>query len=155
MFAFKTGSNLIVYGGGTLLVKADGQRNDRFQVGGTVCRFMAGSRIRIEAVGGASFAVGDELTVFTPSSRKPVVPENLSVESNDGSVWSAAKLAAEGKLVCTAATGIHRTTADGSLPVRVYTLDGKLIATGIDADHALRGLPRGVYIVGARKLTIP
>lgn len=155
MFALKTGSNLIVYGGGTLLVKADGQRNDRFQVGGTVCRFMAGSRIRIEAVGGASFAVGDELTVFTPSSRKPVVPENLSVESNDGSVWSAAKLAAEGKLVCTAATGIHRTTADGSLPVRVYTLDGKLIATGIDADHALRGLPRGVYIVGARKLTIP
>lgn len=147
LLALKTTSNIIVNGGGTLLVKANGTRNDKYQVGGTVFRLMAGSRIRVEALDGHAFRAGDELAILTTSSRLPVVAAGLVVESNDGSVWSTEKLATEGKLVCTAVTGIGGVAVDASVPVSVYTVDGRLVRSRVPQRRALDGLPGGIYVV--------
>lgn len=148
----KTTSNLIVYSGGTLLVKATGVLNDKFQIGGTMCRFMSGAKIRVEALGGRTFAAGDELSVFNASSLKPTIPADLTVESSDGSQWSTEKLSTEGKLVCVAATGIKGTTVRTSATVNVYTPEGRMVRADVPVDQVLDNLPKGIYIVNGKKM---
>ncbi|MBM6991644.1 MAG: autotransporter-associated beta strand repeat-containing protein [Prevotella sp.] len=148
----KTASNLIVYSGGTLLVKAGTSLNDKFQIGGTMCRFMSGAKIRVEALNGRAFAAGDEITVFNAASRKPTIPTDLIVESNDGSQWSTELLATDGKLVCVATTGINGLTIDDSTPVIVYSLDGKMVRQDVPFGTALDDLAKGVYIINGKKV---
>lgn len=153
-FAMKTASNLIIYSGGTLLVKANKTISDKFQVGGTMCRFMTGAKIRVEAIDGKEFAVGEELIVFNTASTKPVIPTDLVVESNDGSQWSTEKLASDGKLICVGTTGIGHVTIDDATPVDVYTLDGKMVRRHVSYGQARNGLPKGVYVINGRKVVV-
>lgn len=43
---------------------------------------------------------------------------------------------------------------DANAPVNVYTVDGKLVKSGVKACEATRDLERGVYIVGGRKVLV-
>lgn len=147
----KMASNLIVYSGGTLLVKVGTTLNDKFQVSGTMSRFMSGSKIRVEALNGRTFAAGDEITVFNTASRKPIIPADLTVESNDGSRWSTERLTSEGKLVCVSATGIKSPAIDDLTPVKVYSIDGKVVRENVPFGNALEGLAKGVYIINGKK----
>lgn len=44
--------------------------------------------------------------------------------------------------------------ADANKPVNVFTVDGKLVKSGVKACEATLGLERGIYIVGGRKMLV-
>ncbi len=50
------------------------------------------------------------------------------------------------------ATGVEGVVADATAKVDVYSLQGILLRSGVDAASALDGLPSGVYIAGGKKV---
>lgn len=146
----RTTGNLLMNSGSTLLVKASGSSNDKFQVSGTLCR-MTNATIKIMPLNDRTFAVGDQLIIF--SGTKP--ESGWNIVSTDGSTWDDSKLSSEGVLVCTGATGtdgINGVPVSSETSVDVYSADGRLIREKVVYGKALKGLQRGVYVINGKKV---
>ena len=51
-------------------------------------------------------------------------------------------------------TSIDEVTFANAESVDVHTLSGQLIRRGVSPQQAIQGLPRGIYIVGGRKMVV-
>lgn len=49
-------------------------------------------------------------------------------------------------------TSVGSVSVDENMPVDVYNLQGIKIRENVKAQNALNGLPRGIYIVGGKKI---
>ena len=53
-------------------------------------------------------------------------------------------------------TGVAQVIAEGNeAKVNVYGADGKLLRSGVSAAQALQNLPKGIYLIGKRKVLVP
>lgn len=54
----------------------------------------------------------------------------------------------------TNSAGIGGISADGASAVDVYSIDGTCVRRAVDRDNAAVGLPRGLYIIGGKKVIV-
>lgn len=141
--------------GSTIVVKVGASSTgsftyDKFKFSGIITH--SGDTILVKVDEQCQLAAGDELTVFTGAGTMSG-EYLLKTESAGRTItWDDSELLTRGVLrVVSVVTGIQGIVADGK-PVDVYTTDGILLRSGVDASDALNGLSRGVYVIGGRKV---
>ena len=124
--------------------------NDKFKFSGTLTH--DADTIIIVVDDNRGLAEGDELSIFTGTASMTGSYILKTVSGNRTIAWDDSELLTRGILrVASVTSGIGHVTA-GEAPVDVYSADGVILRRGVRAAGALDGLPRGIYIVGGRKV---
>lgn len=148
-FGRATVSGNLTGGRGVVLVKARSRNGcDKFDVEGTL--HLNGDTIRIMPLKEDFIEVGQTMTIFPGS-----LPDKSSTWVIDcpGYDFDDSNLTVDGSVTLKATTGISGITTGTETTGDVYTADGIKIATGLSRSQ-LRQLPKGVYIVDGKKITV-
>lgn len=85
-------------------------------------------------------------TEFVKVSENAINPFRALIVSEEEALPEVFKLTVDGVLL-----GIVNVNANDAV-VDVYSLDGKLVRSQVNAATSLQGLPRGIYVVGGKKV---
>lgn len=85
----------------------------------------------------------------TATKESPVGVYDIVVDGGEATNYKLEYI--NGKLTVTESTGIGTVGSDKQVPVDVYSVDGRLVGKGLTS---LKGLCRGVYIVGEKKILV-
>ena len=105
------------------------------------CGYFQGDSYEITVVKGQATSIGSQTGYINPkyiTEDKPAVDGNITV-----------KIAGDGVL-----NAIKDAITDANTIVTVTSVDGVVVRQNVKASEALKGLPKGVYIVGGKKVSV-
>lgn len=95
-----------------------------------------------------------EYTTNTTTGTGGSIYDICSSRYGSISSWYLRRVTDESIINAAILEGISPVTVEEPQVVNVYSLDGKLLRRGVDATKATKGLMRGVYIVGKKKVVV-
>lgn len=148
----RMGGNLTLSNGSIVLCQLSATSNSKLNVSGNIRH--NGDTILVRVPANRTLSIGDEITVFTAGTQTGEFTVKVESEGENTYEMDASTLLTDGKLrVVAITTRIPMVLTDES-PVDVYSADGVKIRTAVPYGEALRGLSRGIYLVGGRKVAV-
>ncbi|MBP5425007.1 MAG: cellulosome protein [Prevotella sp.] len=139
-------SSLTLQRGATVRCLLTAASNSKFKVTGRITH--SGDTLLIVVPPQRTLSIGDEIEVF-PTGFTSATGDVIVKCQSEGIAYTfdTSSLNTDGKVRVTAvADGLNDVIFDDSL-VDVYTIEGAKVQTQVQKEHALEGLPQGIYIL--------